>query len=136
MAQVKHRMPTHCPVSGEPLEVTRLHCPQSGVTIEGRFQPNEFALLPAENLEFLRLFVKVRGNLKEVERILGLSYPTIRQRFETLVSVLGYEATTEPRPDPRPERANKRSEILERLERGEMSAEEATKALQLLKNSR
>ncbi|HEX7005415.1 MAG TPA: DUF2089 domain-containing protein [Trueperaceae bacterium] len=128
---VKHAMPTHCPVSGEPLEVTRLHCPQSGVTIEGRFQPNEFALLPPENLEFLRLFVKVRGNLKEVERILGLSYPTIRQRFETLVSVLGYEAA----PEPKPERSQRRSEILERLERGELNAEEAAKALQSLKRT-
>lgn len=124
-------MPTHCPVSGEPLEVTRLHCPQSGVTIEGRFQPNEFALLPAENLEFLRLFVKVRGNLKEVERIMGLSYPTIRQRFETLVSVLGYEAA----PEWRSERRQKRSEILERLERGEVSAEDAARELQMLKKS-
>jgi hypothetical protein len=126
---VKHPMPTHCPVSGEPLEVTRLHCPDSGVTIEGRFQPNEFALLPPENLEFLRLFVKVRGNLKEVERILGLSYPTIRQRFETMVSVLGYEAA----PEPRAGRAEKRAEILERLERGEIDAEEATRALRGLK---
>lgn len=131
MAQARHPMPTHCPVSGEPLEVTRLHCPESGVTIEGRFQPNEFALLPAENLEFLRLFVKVRGNLKEVERILGLSYPTVRQRFETLVSVLGYEAA----PEARSERSQKRSEILERLERGEMNAEEAAKALQGLRKA-
>lgn len=131
MPQEKHPMPTHCPVSGEPLEVTRLSCPESGVTIEGRFQPNEFALLPSENLEFLRIFVKVRGNLKEVERIMGLSYPTIRQRFETLVSVLGYEAA----PEPRPERRQKRSEILERLERGEVSAEEAARELQMLKKS-
>lgn len=128
---VKHPMPTHCPVSGEPLEVTRLNCPKSGVTIEGRFQPNEFALLPPENLEFLRLFVKVRGNLKEVERILGLSYPTIRQRFETLVAILGYEALAEHRQG----RAEKRSEILERLERGDLNAEEAARELQELKGS-
>jgi hypothetical protein len=129
MDGAKYPMPTHCPVSGEPLEVTRLHCPTSGVTIEGRFQPNEFALLPAENLEFLRLFVKVRGNLKEIERIMGLSYPTIRQRFEAMVTVLGYEAIAEPRPA----NAEKRSEILGRLERGELSAEEAARALQGLK---
>ncbi|MEX2542213.1 MAG: DUF2089 domain-containing protein [Trueperaceae bacterium] len=129
--QSKHAMPTHCPVSGEPLEVTRLHCPKSGVTIEGRFQPNEFALLPPENLEFLRLFVKVRGNLKEVERILGLSYPTIRQRFETLVAILGYETLAEHRQG----RSERRSEILERLERGELGVDEAARALQELKGS-
>jgi hypothetical protein len=128
---LRHPMPTHCPVSGEPLEVTRLHCPESGVTIEGRFQPNEFALLPAGNLEFLRLFVKVRGNLKEVERILGLSYPTIRQRFENLVSVLGYEAAPEARSD----RGERRAEILQRLERGEIGADEAAKALRALRGA-
>lgn len=118
-------MPTHCPVTGEPLEVTRLACPSSGVTIEGRFIPNEFALLPSEQLDFLRLFVKVRGNLKEVERILGLSYPTVRLRFEALLKALGYEALTEA--------ADERAEVLARLERGEVSAEEAAARLRSLR---
>lgn len=119
-------MPTNCPVSGEPLEVTRLQAPGSGVAIEGRFRPNEFALLPAEHVEFLRLFVKVRGNLKEVERMLGVSYPTVRARFEQLLRALGYESAPEPEP------AETRADILGRLERGEISAEEATRALQAL----
>jgi len=118
-------MPTHCPVTGEPLEVTRLACPSSGVTIEGRFIPNEFALLPSEQLDFLRLFVKVRGNLKEVERILGLSYPTVRLRFEALLKALGYEALAEA--------ADERAEVLARLERGEVSAEEAAARLRSLR---
>lgn len=118
-------MPTHCPVTGEPLEVTRLTCPSSGVTIEGRFIPNEFALLPSEQLDFLRLFVKVRGNLKEVERILGLSYPTVRLRFEALLKALGYEALAEA--------ADERAEVLARLERGEISAEEAAARLRNLR---
>jgi len=118
-------MPTKCPVTGEPLEVTRLECPSSGVVIEGRFQPNEFALLPEEHLELMRIFVKVRGNLKEVERILGLSYPTVRQRFENLLRALGYEATAE--------LSDERSAVLERLEKGEISVEEATRRLQSLK---
>lgn len=115
-------MPTECPVTGEPLEVTRLDCPTSGVVIEGRFQPNEFALLPEEQLEFMRIFIKVRGNLKEVERVLGLSYPTVRQRFEGLLKVLGYEAY----PDVDDERAG----VLEKLEKGEITPEQATKKLQ------
>ena len=121
-------MPVKCPVTGEPLEVTRLECPTSGVSIEGRFQPNEFALLPEEQLEYLRLFVKVRGNLKEVERILGLSYPTVRLRFETLLRTLGYEAF-----ESAEETKNERAEVLSALERGELSADEATKRLQALK---
>jgi hypothetical protein len=115
-------MPTQCPVTGEPLEVTRLECPTSGVVIEGRFQPNEFALLPVDQLEFMRIFVKVRGNLKEVERVLGLSYPTIRQRFEGLLKVLGYEAEADV--------DDERAEVLEKLEKGEITPEQATKKLQ------
>lgn len=120
----RYPMPTECPVTGAPLEVTRLECPTSGVVIEGRFEPNEFALLPREHLDFMRLFVKVRGNLKEVERVLGLSYPTIRSRFEGLLKALGYEAE--------PSFEDERTEVIDRLERGEISAEEATKRLQAL----
>jgi len=120
----KHPMPTRCPVTGEPLEVTRLRGPTSGVVIEGDFLPNEFALLDRESLDYLRLFVKVRGNLKEVERVLGVSYPTVRARFEQLLRALGYEAA----PDP----GASRSEVLARLERGEITAEEATRALKAM----
>lgn len=124
----KYPMPTQCPVTGAPLEVNKLSCSSSGVTIEGRFQPNEFSLLPPEQLEFLRLFVKVRGNLKEVERILEMSYPTVRLRFETLLKTLGYEAY-DPPSEPKPER----SAVLELLEKGEISAEEAAKRLKQLR---
>lgn len=117
-------MPTECPVTGGPLLVTRLECEESGVTIEGRFTPNEFAMLPEENLEFLRIFVKVRGNLKEVERVLGLSYPTIRLRFEKLLLALDYEVE--------PDSAEERNEILAQLERGELDPAEAAKRLQAL----
>jgi hypothetical protein len=120
-------MPTHCPVTQQPLEVTRLYCPASGVTIEGHFVPNEFALLPQEHLEFLRVFVKVRGNLKEMERILGVSYPTVRLRFENMLRALGYDL------EPVEASREERGEILERLEKGEITVDEATKRLQALK---
>ncbi len=126
----RYPMPTHCPVSGEPLEVTRLASPTSGVVIEGRFQANEFALLPPEPLEFLRIFVRVRGNLKEAERILGVSYPTVRARFERMLEALGYDVP-EPKPAGTPDRAAA-DEVLSRLEAGEIDAEEATARLQAL----
>ena len=121
----RHPMPTHCPVTGEALEVTRLLGPTSGVVIEGRFAPNEFALLPREHVEFLRLFVKVRGNLKEVERMMGVSYPTVRLRFDNLLKALGYEVDDDP--------SERRDEILGRLERGEIGAQDAAKQLQEMK---
>ena len=122
---IKHPMPTRCPVTGEPLEVTRLRGPSSGVVIEGNFLPNEFALLDRESLDYLRLFVKVRGNLKEVERMLGVSYPTVRARFEQLLRALGYEAAAE-------DAGPSRTDVLGQLERGEITAEEATRALKAL----
>ncbi len=115
-------MPTACPVTGEPLEVMRLQAPGSGVAIEGHFRPNEFALLPSEHVEFLRLFVKVRGNLKEVERAMGVSYPTVRLRFENLLRALGYESAEDPE--------ELRDEVLSLLERGEIDPVEATKRLE------
>jgi hypothetical protein len=118
-------MPTACPVTGEPLEVTRLQAPGSGVAIEGRFRPNEFALLPAEHVEFLRLFVKVRGNLKEVERAMGVSYPTVRLRFEHLLRALGYESAEDAQ--------DLRDDVLTLLERGEIDPAEAARRLEGLR---
>ncbi len=124
-------MPTQCPVEGcqGHLHVTGLVCPECRSEIRGEFQPNEFALLPPEHLEFLRLYIKVRGNLKEVERILGLSYPTIRARFEALLRVLGYEYQEVPEgPSPQEKEA-----ILDALEKGQISAAEASERLRALK---
>ena len=121
-------MPTRCPVTGDPLEVTRLECPTSGVAIEGRFTPNEFVTLSPENLEFMRLFLRVRGNLKEVERILGVSYPTVRGRFDGMLRSLGYESPPEAQ-----EVREERADILGLLERGEIGAAEAATRLRALK---
>ena len=99
--------------------VIELRFPNADVTVRGEFQLNEFATLNSESLEFLRLYVKVRGNLKEVERILGVSYPTVRARFDILLRAIGYEPDA---PDPR-------DETIALLERGQISPEEAVKRL-------
>lgn len=124
-------MPTQCPVEGcqGHLHVTGLVCPVCRTEIRGEFQPNEFALLPPEHLEFLRLYIKVRGNLKEVERILGLSYPTIRARFEALLRVLGYEYQEVPEGPS----SQEKEAILDALEKGQISAAEAAEQLRALK---
>lgn len=125
-------MPTQCPVQGcnGRLHVTGLVCSDCRTEIRGEFQPNEFALLPPEHLEFLRLYIKVRGNLKEVERILGLSYPTIRARFEGLLRVLGYEYQDAPETGSSPE---EKESILAALEKGQISVAEAAERLRALK---
>ena len=124
---MKPLMPYECPVCHARLEVTGLACSSCQTRIEGRFTVNEFAALPPEQLEILRLFVKTRGNLKEMERILGVSYPTVRARFETLLRVLGYEAEVGS------DASVERSRVLEQLEKGEISADEAAELLRALK---
>lgn len=117
-------LPTQFAGSNETPLVTKIVFPESGVQIEGTFRLNEFALLAPEQLEFLRLYIKVRGNLKEVERILGLSYPTIRARFDGLLRALGYE--------PELEEADPREAILRALEKGELKPNEAAEKLKKL----
>jgi hypothetical protein len=112
-------LPIPFPDETEAPTVTELRFPSSGVTVRGDFTLNEFATLTPDNLEFLRLYVRVRGNLKEVERVLGVSYPTVRARFDTLLRAIGYE----------PEAADPQSEVLERLERGEITPDEAARKL-------
>ncbi|HHY48051.1 MAG TPA: DUF2089 domain-containing protein [Firmicutes bacterium] len=115
-----------CPVCGESLDVTRLSCPNCETIIEGRFETCRFCQLPLEQREFVETFIKCRGNIKEVERELGISYPTVRNRLDNVIQALGYpveavedeEAIT-----------SRRRQILEALDRGEISPDDALKAL-------
>ncbi|APD08965.1 MULTISPECIES: DUF2089 domain-containing protein [Thermus] len=121
---VMRPLPVRCPVCESPLAAKVLFCPACATEVSGRFALNEFALLPKEHLDFLRLFVKARGNLKEVERLLGVSYPTVRARLDALLRALGYEDEAEP------EGAEAaRLEVLEALRKGEISVEEAVARL-------
>lgn len=123
-----------CPVCESRLQVTRLHCNTCGTTIEGEFNVGRFARLDRGQLALLESFLRSRGNLRELERELGLSYPTVRGRVETLLRALGLgdgpaapaEATApaEPQVDP----AVRRS-VLERLAKHELTAEQAAAAL-------
>ncbi len=122
---MRPRAPSVCPVCGGKLLVTGLVCKTCGTEIRGEFVQNEFASLPPEQLEFLRMFLKARGNLKELERLLGVSYPTVRARFDALLRALGYEEG--------PDLEDERRTILDALERGELSPEEAAERLDALK---
>ena len=114
-----------CPSCGGQVEVRELWCPECDVSVRGRFPRCEFCGLPEEQMAFLRLFVSRRGNLREVEREMGVSYPTVRARLDDLLRALGY-ATEAPSARDRQER---RREVLEALREGTMTPEEAAKAL-------
>lgn len=84
----RHRPPRDCPVCAHQLDVTQLGCPSCGTGLTGRFRPCEFCGLDEAEREVLRVFLASRGNMKELERHLGVSYPTARARFDDLLRKL------------------------------------------------
>src|SRR5262249_8912896 len=78
-----------CPVCAGDLGVTRLQCRNCGTALEGDFNVGRFARLDRDQLALLESFLRSRGNLREMERELGISYPTVRNRVEALVRALG-----------------------------------------------
>jgi len=78
-----------CPVCAGELAISRLHCRTCGTTLEGEFGVGRFGKLSREQMALLESFLRSRGNLKEMERALGISYPTVRGRVEALVQALG-----------------------------------------------
>lgn len=116
--------PRDCPVCGERLALTRLSCRSCGTEISGDFEACEFCALGADDRQVLRVFLASRGNMKDLERHLGVSYPTARARFDQMLARLGL-ATERP-----PAAAGARVEMLERLARGEIDVEEALENLE------
>src|SRR4029450_4798783 len=78
-----------CPVCAGELTVTRLHCRSCGTALEGEFGVGRFGRLSKEQMALLESFLRSKGNLKEMERELGISYPTVRGRVDALVRALG-----------------------------------------------
>jgi hypothetical protein len=84
-----YRPPRDCPVCSSRLETTQLGCPTCGTGLSGHFAPCEFCGLDAADLQMLRVFLASRGNMRDLERHLGVSYPTARARFDDLLRRLG-----------------------------------------------
>jgi hypothetical protein len=143
-----HDVIATCPVCADELTITRLHCRSCGTALEGEFGVGRFGRLDRDQMRLLESFLRSRGNLKEMERELGISYPTVRGRVDALVRALGladgdgegadaedeavdelaeavHDATTV-------DGAAQRRDILERLARKEIGAEEAAAALRAI----
>ena len=137
-----HDVISTCPVCEGELAITRLHCRSCGTALEGEFGVGRYGRLSREQLSLLESFLRSRGNLKEMERELGISYPTVRGRVEALVRALGLADGSEAAPEepveadaPNPtsdDDASERRAVLDRLARREISAEEAAEALRAL----
>lgn len=116
-----------CPVCGETLAVTRLHCRNCDTSIEGHFVVGVFDRLSPEHLAFAEAFIRNEGKLNRMEKELGLSYPTLRARLNDLIRAMGYEIGQEEAPGISDE---ERRQILDDLANGRISSEEAVKLLQ------
>ena len=127
--------PVHCPTCASELVITRLQCPTCGTEVAGTFTLGRLAGLREPHASLLELFLRVRGNVKEMERELGLSYPTVRARVEEALAAAGLDRPPQPAVD-EAELAAQRAAVLDALERGEITAAEAATRLRELKRGR
>ncbi|MGW1280354.1 DUF2089 domain-containing protein [Streptomyces tsukubensis] len=106
---------------GQPFTVERVRLSGNGVAIEGDFEPPQLARLGIDDQVFVAAFVRAHGSIKEMERIFGVSYPTVKARLNRIAEQLDFVDT-----DPAPRGAD----TVDRLRRGEISAQEALAELE------
>ncbi|GLZ59510.1 MULTISPECIES: DUF2089 domain-containing protein [Micromonospora] len=101
---------------GQSVVVERVRLASNGVAIEGEFELPQLAQLTVEDQVFVTAFVRCHGSIKEMERVFGVSYPTIKSRLNRITQMLDFVET-----DPAPTRAD----IIDRLRRGDITAQQA-----------
>src|SRR5690625_1498650 len=112
-----HPLIHQCPICEHALHVTKLQCSRCETTIENEFSLSKFATLSKEQLHFVEVFLISRGNIKEVEKTLNISYPTVRSKLNEVIERLGYEAEEHV--------VDRRKTVIASLESGQITAEEA-----------
>lgn len=111
-----------CPVCSSKLKVSELGCRKCGTSIRGDFELCKFCYLTKEQKYFAEVFIKNRGNIKEIEKELGVSYPTVRRNLDDVIKALGYSTDSS-------EDVLNKKEVLEKLSKGEITSDEALKLL-------
>lgn len=122
-----YTMPFTCPACRDAMMVTELSCPSCGTRVQGQFAASALHRLTPEQLQFVEVFLRCRGNIREVERDLKISYPTVRSRLDQILTAMGYPVepgAAEPQAEAEP------SDVLEALARGELTFEEALRRLE------
>ena len=115
-----------CPVCGETMNVTRLHCRHCDTSLEGQFSLGRFYSLSPEQQLFVETFVRCEGRINRMQEEMALSYPAVRARLTEVIRALGYEVKEEEPPMPMAQRQT----ILADLASGKISSDEALKLLQ------
>ncbi|MDE6414112.1 MAG: DUF2089 domain-containing protein [Anaeroplasmataceae bacterium] len=124
---MKKKILGNCPICGNKLTVTELSCKCCDTKLTGDFQLSKFDYLSTELQEFALIFIKNAGNIKGVEKDLGVSYPTVKKNLAELIKNLGYESN-----NILPEEKMSREDVLGALKRKEIGFEEAERLLKEL----
>ncbi len=119
---IERRPPRACPVCGEILRVTRLSCRECGTELSGDFESCEFCSLSADDRAVLKIFLSSRGNMKALERQLGVSYPTARARLDAVLNRLGIDLGPAPAPE-------SPLDLLQAVARGDVDVADAARRL-------
>lgn len=119
-----------CPVCQSRLQVVKLHCDACHTEISGEFELDKFSYLSKEDKYFIEVFIKKRGNIKEIEKELGISYPTVRRNLDQVIEALGYSVEDDSKDESKGKLQESGEGILEKLARGEITSAEAMKLLE------
>ncbi len=111
-----------CPACGGSMTVRRLQCDECSTAVEGSFVLTRFDLLTPDQIAFLELFLRARGNIREVERAMGLSYPAVRARLDQVLRALSLDAEQDAR-------HLEQLRVLDAVKRGELSVDKAAEEL-------
>lgn len=118
-----------CPSCDGNLTVARLDCPDCKLSIEGEFTPPALLKLTGAQIDFVEVFIKNRGVIREVERELGVSYPTVRARLDDVITALGYSPKSGPEASISDDSGSRRRSVLADLKDGKITPDEALAAL-------
>ncbi|MFA7672653.1 MAG: DUF2089 domain-containing protein [Clostridia bacterium] len=118
---MKNYVPSQCPICQGELIITDMQCKDCNTHISGEFYTTKLAKLDPGQLEFVEAFVKCRGSIKEMEKELKISYPTVKSRLELVAKTMGFEDVKQ--------EDDARMKVLDSIEKGEMTVEEALKIL-------
>ncbi len=117
---MNREVPGSCPLCDSEIKVSEIQCKKCGIVIQGEFDLCKFCRLNEKQKYFVEVFIKNRGNIKEIEKELGISYPTVRNKLDDVISDLGHKVEKS---------SVNQKEILEKLSRGEISKDEAFRLL-------
>ena len=121
---MNYHAPSKCPVCAHTMELTRLHCFTCGTELIGSFSPCRFCTLDEKHMSFIEAFLRCRGSIKDVEKSLKVSYPTVKSMMEAALTALGWNEQESP--------SSARDEILAKLSEGEIDVASAIEKLKTM----